>query len=90
MAAKLIVAVIVIPFNRGVLDGAVHPFDLAIGPRMVRFGQAMFDPIGLTDQIDTQLAESKAVSVPRLLGELDAVVCQDRVDFVRHGLKQVL
>ena len=45
MTAKLIVAVVVIPFDRGVLDGAVHPLDLATGPRMVGLGQAMLDPI---------------------------------------------
>ena len=73
MAAKLIVAVVVIPFDRGVLDGAVHPLDLAIGPRVVGLCEAMLDPIGLTDQIEAHFAERDAVAVPRLLGKLDAV-----------------
>ena len=45
MAAKLFVAVVVIPFDRGILDRAVHAFDLAIGPWMVWLGQAMLDTV---------------------------------------------
>ena len=33
---------------------------------------------------------SNAVTIARLLGELDAVVGQDRVNLVRHHLQQVL
>ena len=34
MAAKLIVTIVVIPFYGRVLNRAVHPFDLPVGPWM--------------------------------------------------------
>jgi hypothetical protein len=43
MRAKTAVRVVVETPNRGVLDGAVHSFDLAIRPRMVELRQAMVD-----------------------------------------------
>ena len=52
MATQLRVAVVVKAFHRGVLDGAVHALDLAIGPWMVRFGQPVLDPVRLTDHIE--------------------------------------
>ena len=36
------------------------------------------------------MAGKRGVAVPGLLGELDAMVGQDGVDLVRHGLKHVL
>lgn len=38
-------AVIVISFDRRLLERAVHAFDLAIGPRMVGLCEAMLDPV---------------------------------------------
>jgi len=38
--------VIVVDLDGGVLDGAVHPLNLAIRPRMVGFGQPMLDAVG--------------------------------------------
>lgn len=38
MRTQLIVAVVVKPFYRGVLDGAVHSFDLPIRPGMAHLG----------------------------------------------------
>ena len=79
-----------IPFDRRVLDRAVHSFDLAMGPGMVRFCQAMLNPIGFADHVKSHLAERHAVPVPRLLGELDTVICQDRVNLMGPCLEQVL
>lgn len=45
MTPKLVMGLVVEALNRGFLDGPVHPFDLAIGPRVSRFGQAMIDVI---------------------------------------------
>ena len=36
MVTQLVVTVIVIAMNSGLLDGAVHAFDLAIGPVTLR------------------------------------------------------
>jgi len=40
---ELVVGFVEVSFYRSVLDGPVHPFDLPIGPGMVRFGQPVFD-----------------------------------------------
>ena len=45
MRAKALVGLVVEPSDGGVLDGAVHPFDLAIGPRMFEFREAMVDAV---------------------------------------------
>ena len=37
--------VVVVALDGGFLEGAVHAFDLAIGPRMPRLGQAMIDVV---------------------------------------------
>jgi hypothetical protein len=54
---------------------------------MIWLGQPMLDVIGLADQIKSNLAECHAVPIAWLLGELDAVVCQDRVNLVGHLLQ---
>lgn len=51
LAAKLIMAVLVIPFDRRCFDCPVHPFNLAVGPRMGGHGQAMVYAIRLANQI---------------------------------------
>ena len=33
------------PADGCLLDGAIHPFDLTVGPRMVEFREAMVDPV---------------------------------------------
>ena len=43
---ELLVVVVVVALDGGVFDRAVPPLDLAVGPRMLRFGGAMVD-IGL-------------------------------------------
>lgn len=63
--AKLVVALVVIPLHSGVLDGPVHAFDLAVGPRMVWLGQAMLDAIGLTDHVEPHRPGINFVPVPR-------------------------
>ncbi len=89
MGAQLFVAFVMVAFHRRVLDGAVHAFNLAIGPWMVRFGQTMFNPIRLTDHVKAHRPRIGSVPVSRLLRKLDTVIGQDRVEFLRHGLKEV-
>jgi hypothetical protein len=43
MASELVVRFVVEALDRGLLDRAVHALDLAVGPRMLGFGQAMID-----------------------------------------------
>jgi hypothetical protein len=68
--------------NGRVLDRAVHPLDLAVRPRMVRLGQPVLDAVGLADHVEAHGPGGDGVPVPRLLGELDAVVCENGVDLM--------
>ncbi len=90
MGSELIVAVVMEPFDRRVLDGAVHPFDLAVGPWMVGLGQPVLDAVGLADHVEAHWPGVDAVSVPGLLCELDSVVGQDGVDLIGHRFEHVL
>ena len=90
MGSELIVAVVMKPFDRRVLDGAVHPFDLAVGPWMVGLGQPVLDAVGLADHVEAHWPGVDAVSVPGLLCELDSVVGQDGVDLIGHRFEHVL
>ena len=47
--------VIVIAFDRRVLDRAVHPLDLTDGPRMVRLGKPVLDVIGFANHVEAHL-----------------------------------
>ena len=72
------------------LDRAVHSLDLAVDPRVVGLGQAVLDPVGVADHVEAHGPGEDRVPVPRLLGELDDVVSEDRMDVIRHGLEHVL
>ena len=76
-------------FDGRLLDGAVHPFDLAIRPRVVGLGEAMLDVVCTADHVEAHRTREDRVSVARLLGELDAVVRQDSVDVVGHCFQEV-
>lgn len=58
---ELVMAVVMIAFDRGLLDGPVHPFHLPVGPGMLHPGQAML----VEDVV-------KGVFVVGMIGELDA------------------
>ncbi len=70
---QLLVALVVEAFDGGLLDGAVHPLDLTVGPGVVRLGEAVLDVVGLADHVEAHLARPGGVAVARLLGELDAI-----------------
>jgi hypothetical protein len=44
----LIVGFAVEALDGGVLDGAIHVFDLSVGPRVLGLGDAMIDVVGGT------------------------------------------
>ncbi len=76
-------------FDRCLLDGAVHPLDLTVGRRVVRLGRPVLDVVCFADHVEAHLTRPGGVTVARLLGKLDAIVGQDRVDPVRHRFQQV-
>ena len=43
MGPQLVVRLVEIAFDGGVLDGSVHAFDLAVGPRVLGLSEAMID-----------------------------------------------
>ena len=45
VAAEFVVARVVVARDGGFLERPVHPFDLAVGPRVVRLGQAVLDAV---------------------------------------------
>ena len=45
MLAELIVALVVEAFDRGVLDRAVHPLGLSIGPMMLGLSRTVLDVV---------------------------------------------
>lgn len=75
-------------------DRSVHPLNFAVGPRVLRFVQAMLDPVGFTDQVEAHRLGVDAVPFSGLLCKLDTVVGQDGVDLIsqcfEHALQQLL
>jgi hypothetical protein len=47
MGTHMIVSIVMETFDGCVLDRAVHEFCLTVGPRVVRLGQPVLDPIPL-------------------------------------------
>jgi hypothetical protein len=45
MLAQLVAGLVVVSFDDRVLEGAVHPFDLAVRPGMIGLCQSMFDSV---------------------------------------------
>ena len=83
---ELVVGVVVVALDRGVLDGAVHPLDLTVGPRMVHLGQPMLDVVLAADAVEDVLAVPYVLLARR---ELDAVVGEHRMDAVGCRLDEV-
>ena len=55
MPFQVVMGLVVIPFHRGLFEHAIHSFHLAIGPRMVGFGQPMVNARFLADTIKDML-----------------------------------
>lgn len=73
-------------------DRPVHALDLAIRPRVIEFGQAMLNLVGIADHIEAVHAGlcSPTVPVPWLIGKLYPVVGHDDVDLVGNGFQNSL
>lgn len=83
------VVVVEAPYGR-VLDGSVHPFDLAICPRVLDLGQSMFDavlPAAHVEHIRDKGCR-RPVVITRRDGELDTIIGEDGVDLVGNRLDQ--
>jgi hypothetical protein len=100
MLSKLLVACVIEALDRSFLDGSVHSLNLAVGPRMLRFGQPMIDIVpgaGQFESVSTEerafrdgffdLADSQATAAGYC--EVNAVVGKNRMNLVRHGRDEV-
>lgn len=84
--AELIVVVVVEPLDGGLLDRAVHPFDLPVRPGMLHFGEPVLDAVVVADAVEDVLED---VPVLLAVGELDSVVGEHGVNGVRDGSHEV-
>lgn len=66
----------------GVLDGAVHPFDLSVRPGMLELCEPVLDAVLVAGPVEDMV---EGVSVAGLIGELNTAVRQHRVDGAVHG-----
>jgi hypothetical protein len=67
--------------DRGFFEGAVHALDLAIGPGVIGFGQAMGDGVFIADPCKDVF---EGMLIPFPVRELDAVIGQHDMDFIGH------
>ena len=96
VGSQLVVGFVVVALDGGVFEGSVHPLDLAVGPGVLRFGQAMIDAAlgagilkgvcpdrlsGVDGRLD--IGGGRA-GVPGR-GEVSAVIGEHRVHPVGHG-----
>ena len=65
-------AVVTVALDGSLFDRAVHPLDLALGPRVIGVRQPMLDPIGVADHVKAHRSGIGGVPIPRQLGKLDA------------------
>ena len=90
MLAQLVVAFIVVAFDGGLLQRPIHALDLPVRPRMIRLGQAMLDAVFAATHVEhvRHASRRRTVAVLGEIGELNAVVGQNGVDFIRNRLDQ--
>ena len=102
VTAQVVMAGIVVAVHGRFLERAVHAFHLTIGPGMVRPGQPVLDAVllaGIAEGVAASGARlltgdpgGRGVLTAALLGagmgELDAIVGEQGVDPVGHGLDQ--
>ena len=60
--------VVVVALDSGVLNRAVHPFDLAIGPRMVWLHQLVLYPVCFADHVEAYLRREVAPCIDSNMG----------------------
>src|SRR5579859_2895005 len=87
VCTKLGVAVVMEAVNSGLFDGAIHTFDLSVGPRMPGLSEAMIDSVQKTDPVERVSAETSrgAFTIFGQIGELDSVVGQYGMNAIGNG-----
>jgi len=80
------VVIVVEALDGGILDGPVHALDLSVGPWMLNPGEPVLDAVLVADPVEDVV---ESVFVAGLIGELDAVVGQHRMDGVGSGCDEI-
>lgn len=90
MRPELFVIFVVIAFNGGLLERAVHTLDLAVSPGMVGLGEAVLNALLTAQQVECRRPKASrlAGAILRQIAALDALVGQYRVDGVGHCLDE--
>ena len=88
MRGQLCVAITVMAFHRGFLDGPVHPLDLAVGPAVLALREPVLDPILAAAHVVHvgHPCRCRAISVARRIVELDAIVGDNSTNLVGNSL----
>jgi hypothetical protein len=76
---ELVVLIAMIAFDAGLLDSAVHPFDLAVGPGVLDPGEPVIRVIFVAADVE-HVGHVNGRLAMRQEGELDAVVGEHGVD----------
>ena len=87
---ELPVAVVMIALDGSFLDRAVHTFDLTIGPRMLDLGKSVLNAVLAAAHVKHMghVPGRWAIGVARWKRELNAIVGEHGVNFVRNGFDQ--
>lgn len=101
MLTQLVVCSVVEALDGRVLDGSVHPFDLAIGPGVFRLGRAMIEITARAGELERVRPEEFSIG-DRLsdqrhcratgtgCGEVGAIDGEHRMDLVRNRSDQAM
>ncbi len=76
---------IIIAFDGRFFDRSIHSLDLSVCPRVINFRQPMFDSILATDAVEQV---HKRPFIFLTIGELNAVVGQNRMNVIRDDRNQ--
>jgi hypothetical protein len=101
MPKQLVVTVIVVAMDSGLLDGAVHAFDLAIGPGMFDFGQPVINVVSGASTLECVTPEQLSFcphfpdvcwrpAAASWISELNAVVGENSVEIVRNSSNEIV
>ena len=81
MLVELVGRLVMEALDGGFFDGAVHALDLAVGPRVRRFGQAVFHAVFQANAVKTVPTGQALVRLGR---ELHPIVGQYRMHPIRQ------
>lgn len=89
---ELAMRAVMVALHGRLFEGSVHPFNLAVGPRMTWLCQSVLDAVSITEHVEHMGAPARRRSetVLRQISELDAVVGEHGVDLYGTALIRAL